>query len=81
MFIKSYMNINAAPEKGTTQAPSETHFNSGAGFEARPNATVELGGTTLFTADTAGNVVSRSRLDDIDPSIWTSVQQPEAQIS
>lgn len=51
---------------------------SGAGYETAPNKTAEMAGTTIMTSDTAGNVVTRSRLDDIDSSIWSSLEQPGA---
>lgn len=72
------MNAASIPEQGTTQAPTEPIFNSGAGFQAAPNFVIETGGTTIYTADTAGNVVTRSRLDDISTSLWSSLEQPGA---
>lgn len=73
------MNTDSSSERGTTQMPSDMNFTSGPAYSSTPNETKEVGGTTIFTADTTGNVVTRDRLDDINPSLWNALEQPGAQ--
>jgi hypothetical protein len=51
---------------------------TGALYVATPTPAVETGGTTRFTADTVGNVAVRANIDDIDPSLYTSLDQSGA---
>jgi len=51
---------------------------SGAGFVSTPTPALDVGGTTRFTTDTVGNAASRANIDDIDPSLYTSLDQSGA---
>jgi len=51
---------------------------SGAVFVSTPTPALDVGGTTRFTTDTVGNAASRANIDDIDPSLYTSLDQSGA---
>jgi hypothetical protein len=62
----------------TTAAPSDYINQSGGGFISTPVPLVENAGTTTFTTDTLSNNAARAQITDIDPSLYTAINQSGA---
>lgn len=72
-----YTPVNESMSSNNPQSMG-VEGGSGAGFVSTPTPALDVGGTTRFTTDTVGNAASRANIDDIDPSLYTSLDQSGA---